>query len=276
MLIPLALKDIPQNVIDEVMASLKNFVVVVYVVLKGKPLIGLRIIGSGTLVEINGSHHILTAAHVWYETQGTDEIGLVLTDHQSAFTIPRDAISVKELWNGNESDWGPDVALLKLPGQSISAIAAHKSFLNLDRQKEDLASCPPTTENGLWALTGMVEEKTEILRYPEKGIIEGHVQGSAFFSSVQQVYERDDFDYFDLEANLQLSEVPRSFAGLSGGGLWDVKLMMDQSKQISWDQKRYFRGVVFGQTKASEKRRRIRCHGPKSIFETAWKLWGLT
>jgi len=77
------LKDVPDDVLDEVAFQLKNYLV---------PICGLspqsenhlfRFIGSGTLARIDNSHYILTAAHVWKQTQSMDGIGLVLTDHPS-------------------------------------------------------------------------------------------------------------------------------------------------------------------------------------------------
>jgi len=265
-------RDIPQAVLDEVILSLKNYLVALYVLLPEKLQPRLRLIGSGTLVEIEGTHYILTAAHVWHATRGVEQIGLVLTDQQSSFMMPRDSICAKELWNGEVSEWGPDIALLKLAPPVILTITARKSFLNLARQKEARTSCPPATENGLWAVTGMVGEFSEFQAHPEARTIEGHVHGTAFFSSVQQVHQRDGYDYFDLGANLQLPGVPSSFGGVSGGGLWEIKLSMTNSKEISWDEKRYFRGVAFWQSEVSDGHRMIRCHGPKSIFEKAWEL----
>lgn len=107
-------RDIPQAVLDEVILSLKNYLVALYVVLPEKPQSRLRLIGSGTLVEIEGSSYILTAAHVWHATRGVEQISLVLTEHQSSFMIPRDSICAKELSKGEVSEWGPDIALLKL------------------------------------------------------------------------------------------------------------------------------------------------------------------
>jgi hypothetical protein len=265
-------RDIPQAVLDEVILSLKNYLVALYALLPEKPQPRLRFIGSGTLVEIEGSSYILTAAHVWHATREVEQIGLVLTDHQSSFMMSRDSICVKELWKGEVSEWGPDIALLKLSPLVIPTIAARKSCLNLARQKEALTSCPPATENGLWAITGMVGEFSEVQLHPETRTIEGHVHGTAFFSSVQQVHQRDGYDYFDLGANLQLPGVPSSFGGVSGGGLWEIKLSMTSSKEVSWDEKRYFRGVAFWQSEVSDGHRMIRCHGPKSIFEKTWEL----
>ncbi len=124
------LKDIPDDVLDEVALQLKNYLV---------PICGLspqsndhpfRFTGSGTLVRIDNSHYVLTAAHVWTETQSMDEIGLILTDHPSQFKIPK-AVRVKLAWDGKISEWGPDLALLELPSSVVQTIEAHKSFLNL-------------------------------------------------------------------------------------------------------------------------------------------------
>jgi hypothetical protein len=127
-------------VLDEVILSLKNYLVALYVLLPEKPQPRLRLIGSGTLVEIEGSSYILTAAHVWYATRGVEQIGLVLTEQQTSFMMPRDSICAKELWKGEVSEWGPDIALLKLAPAAISIITARKSFLNLALQKEPYLS----------------------------------------------------------------------------------------------------------------------------------------
>ena len=182
---------------------------------------------------------------------------------------------MKELWDGRISEWGPDIAFLGLAAPFVSTIEARKSFLNLIQQKESLASCPPAIENGLWAVTGMVGEFSEARPHPETGTIEGHAHGEALFSFVQQSHERDGYDYFDVGANLELPGVPSSFGGVSGGGLWDVHLSMAKSGTISWDGKRYFRGVAFWETEKSGSQRIIRCHGSKSVFEKAWELRGL-
>ncbi len=274
MSIGIRIDDIPQDVLDDVMLSLKDYLVALYVRLVEKAQLRLMPIGSGTLVEIEGTHYVLTAAHVWHETRKAAEVGLVLTDQQSLFMVPRDSICAKELWNSKISEWGPDIAFLRLAPKDVPTIAARKSFLSLAQQKKTFASYPSATDNGLWAVTGMVGEFNDIQSHPEARTIEGHIHGEAFFSFVQQVHQRDGYDYFDLGANLKLPGVPSSFGGVSGGGLWEVKLSMTKSGAISWDEKRYFRGVAFWQSETdSDDRRNIRCHGPKSIFEKAWGLW---
>lgn len=269
------IKDIPQNVLDDVILLLKNYLVAVYIVLPEKQQSRPRPIGSGTFVEIEGTHYILTAAHVWRKARESEKIGLVLADYQSSFMVLRDAIPYQELWDGKVSEWGPDIALLKLAPSDVATIKAHKSFLNLAQQKEALAACPPVIEKGLWAVTGMVGEFTEVQPNPEARTVTCHIYGEAFISAVQRTHEHNGYDYFDLGANLQLPGVPSSFVGVSGGGLWQINLSMAKSGTISWDGKRYFRGVAFWESEKTDGHRMIRCHGPKSIFEKAWDSWAL-
>lgn len=274
-LVEIQSKDIPQSVLDEIGDLLNNYLVAFYVLLSEQPHPRLRLIGSGTFVKIEDTHYILTAAHVWRETRDSENIGLVLTDHQTAFTIPRETIVAKELWDGRISEWGPDMALLRLPQPFVSTIEAKKSFLNLPQHKKAFASHPPATDSGLWVVMGMVGELSEIQEYPQKRIVEGHVQGGAYVSFVQQTYQRAGYDYYDLGANLQLPGVPSSFRGVSGGGLWEIGLAMKKDGTIVWEGKRYFRGVAFWQSENSDGHRMVRCHGPKSIFEKAWEAWSL-
>jgi hypothetical protein len=95
------IKDIPQNILDEVCSQLKNYSVPIFGLSPNKPNPKLCLIGSGTLGEIEGKHSILTAAHVWFGTKGVEEVVLTLTDYPSySFVrIPRAGIRVRCLWN---------------------------------------------------------------------------------------------------------------------------------------------------------------------------------
>lgn len=269
------IKDIPQKVLDDIVLVLKNYLVALYTVLPQGQQARPRPIGSGTFVEIEGTHYVLTAAHVWYEARKSAKIGLVLTDYQTSFMVLRDGISAKELWDGKISEWGPDIALLKLAPSDVATIKAHKSFLNLAQQKGALADYPPVIEKGLWAVTGMVGEFTEVQSNPNQRTVTCHIHGEAFISAVQQTHEHDGHDYFDIGAKLDLPGSPTSFVGVSGGGLWQIRLSKSSSGEILWDEKRLFRGVAFWESEVKDGYRMIRCNGLKSIFEKAWSTWAL-
>lgn len=121
----------------------------------------------------------------------------------------------------------------------------------------------------------MIGQFTEVYQKPEAKAVECHIHGEAAVSVVVQTHERDGYDYFDLVANLEIPGAPTSFAGMSGGGLWQIRLSKAESGEMFWDGKRYFRGVAFWESKQPDGRAIIRCHGPKSIFEKAWNSWGL-
>ena len=260
--------------LDDAGLRLLDYLVPLSVLSPRNPQPHLRLIGSGTFVEIEGTHHVLTAAHVWHETKDAEEIGFALTAYPSAFAIPRDAITVKTLWGHENPEWGPDLAILELPRPFVSTIRAHKSFLNLTQQRATLAAHPLALVR-CWAVTGMVGQFSEVQTRQAANIVEANIQARAFFSVIQQTYQRDGYDYFDAGAKVELPGAPSSFGGVSGGGLWEIGLSMTKSGKISWDGKRYFRGVAFWQSPLSDGRRVIRCHGPKSIFERAWELWAL-
>ena len=264
--------DIPRDIDREICANLINYVApLVRRPANSEP--HMAFLGSGTLVEIHGRFHILTAAHVWRQVGQGEELGLILTTYSlPPLWIPRDYIFPKELWSG-ENEWGPDLALLELPPSSVATIAAYKSFVNLALHRSKLGAHPPTTEKGLWAVTGMVGEFNQVQR--GRDVSEGTAEARAFLSSMCTPQRRNGYDYIDVKAKLNLPGVPSTFRGVSGGGLWDVGLSLTKSGTVCFDGRRYFRGVAFWEIPLSDRQCVIRCHGPRSIFETAWAEWGL-
>jgi len=122
---------------------------------------------------------------------------------------------------------------------------------------------------------GMVKDFSDVPTRPEEGLMVANVCVRGIFGSATPMDQRDGYDYLDLSVNLNLSGVPLSFVGVSGGGLWRIDLSMAKSGKIAWDSIPRFRGVEFGQSSVSEGHRMIRCHGPRSIFEGAWEEWQL-
>ncbi len=273
MVIGIPIEDIEQKVLDDAGLRLLDYLVALSALSPRNPQRHVKLIGFGTLVEIEGTHHVLTAAHVWHEAREAEEIGVALTVLPSTFSIPRDAVRAKTLWSHSDPEWGPDLALLELPRPFVPRIAAHKSFLNLPQQRRRAAAQAPALGR-CWAVTGMVGEFSEV-HGPAEGIVEARIQGRAFFSLIQGTHHSDGHDYFDVGAKVDLPGTPSSFGGVSGGGLWEIGLSQGRSGAILWDGKPRFRGVAFWQSPLAGGRRVIRCHGPQSVFERAWESWAL-
>lgn len=260
---------------DDVLSGLGHFLVPILGEARSDGVPELKPLGSGTLIQIGDTRGILTAAHVWNKAKKFENIHFVITrGKSSAFAVPRDHIFVKKIWNAATPEWGPDLAFLEIAPNHISTIGARKSFLNLNLQKATLAEYPPKIEKGLWAITGLVAEFSEVQVQTEKQIVTVNAVCRAFFTLIQGTHEHQGYDYFDAGVKKELDGVPTSFGGVSGGGLWQIDLSKNKDGEISWDGKRYFRGVAFWQSDLSKARQVIRFHGPRSVFEKAWAEWG--
>lgn len=269
------LKDIPQSFMDSVKSDLKHFLVPFLGLSESGPVPDLIPLGSGTLIRVNDTHGVLTAAHVCHKFSKFEKIHIVLSDRvATGFSISSEYISVKEIWGGKASEWGPDLAFLELALNDVSIIAASKSFLDLSQQKDALLDAPPNIGKGLWAITGLVGEFSDVEHKLEDRIVSAHVDCQAFFSTIHDTHERQGHDYFDVGVSKKLDGVPVSFGGVSGGGLWQIQISKNKDGEIYWNGNRYFRGVAFWESEPSKGRQIIRFHGPRSIFETAWTEWG--
>lgn len=264
--------DIPDSVLEDINSNLQNYFVSILGLADERRAERLRLIGSGTLVKIDSSYHILTAAHVWDSTEPFPTMGLLLT---SWLPIPREAIVARTLRGNDAGGFGPDLALLAIPPPFISQIRANKSFLDLSEQRKRFLADPSHPEFGLWAVTGMVEKFSSVRQQLEPATIEVKAHARSFFGGLEETHERDGYDYLDAGADMRLSGVPSSFGGVSGGALWHIVLSKNKRGQILWDGKKYFHGVAFWQSPIVDGCRIVRCHGRKSLFEKAWMEWSL-
>ncbi len=216
----------------------------------------LALAGTGTLLAINGAHYILTATHVWEEIlKHADHVGIALkADVTHRFGISRKDMAVFTLrkpdkWN----EWGPDLALLRIPAERVGSISAYKSFWNVSKpdRKIDLRTLWVQVLMGTPAALGKLTET------------HADLQITGMFLGPETVHEREGLDYLDYEMDLTFP-LPRTFGGVSGGGVWNVDLYYSpETKKIEWIMSLH--GVAFYELAIVNERRPIRCHGPQSI-----------
>jgi hypothetical protein len=156
----------------------------------------------------------------------------------------------------------------------VAAIMARKSFLNLARQRAMLPAHPPKTDKALWAVMGVVGESSELRRDTDAETVFVNLRAEAFFAPSCTAERLKGYDYLTVSAKTTLPRVPSSFKGVSGGGLWQVPLSM-KAGTILWSNVLHFHGVAFWERPEMPDRVSIRCHGPRSLFERAWKAWKL-
>jgi hypothetical protein len=140
------------------------------------------------------------------------------------------------------------------------------SFYDLPIRRSRVLRDPPPIEQGGWILTGIVSEWTtlEESHYGYRKVAEFKwVSGGGGVRNEQQ---RGEFDYLDFVARHDENYTgPKSFEGVSGGGLWQVvpELVEDGGVAIK---EAVLSGVAFHQT-ITEQLSTIACHGRRSIYE---------
>jgi len=142
--------DIPHELFESVTRQLSNYTVAFFRIEETPSTEDAVLLGSGTLVEIDGVYGILTAHHVMEVLPKKGDVGFLLFSNLHRYTISADFLGyIKVARELIESD-GPDLAVIILPPANLGQIKALKSFYNLGLKLDQILSTPP--EKG--AVTG--------------------------------------------------------------------------------------------------------------------------
>lgn len=226
--------------------------------------------GSGSLVTVGSVDGILTAAHVLRYLPDQGEVGLIrfprnpsIVQKQTIDMGQAQKVTISADAFGTE---GPDLGFLRLPPKNVGALKATNVFFNLGMRQAAVLACDQPDSSYFEGISGVIAEWTTDLP-PERRLT--RVKGfHALFGVglVVREHESNGFDLFDFEVTYDSgSESPDSFGGMSGGALWRVHCTKDDNGQLSISGKKIF-GVAFYQSKLSDKKRIITCHGPRSVY----------
>jgi hypothetical protein len=233
-----------------------------------------QLAGSGTLVEIEGTHAILTADHVLEHLPTRGEVGLVLpTRFQPQLhrvTLNMEFVEKCRVARGTRDSDGPDLALLVLHHPQVGTIkAAMKSFYNLSKRRDQILSNPPAINAGVWMLSGMAHEWT-VDTTPEKGYERVKVfRGMHGAGLVDAEYMRNGYDFLEFKAKYNDNyKGPQNYGGYSGGGLWHLLITKREDRGLEVTD-RILSGVAFYQSPIEGQIRTIKCHGRQSVYRNA-------
>jgi hypothetical protein len=222
-------RNMPHDLSDPILSYLSNFAVGLVVREEGK---GSRVLGSGTLVSLEGRRGILTCGHVAEMYGALPEIGLVRfagdTQHQRRFVRLGDTqtVIVQSGDSFEEKKEVVDLAFTMLPPDIASSIEAQGVFLNVDKNRTKMEKWASTKEKSIDAALGLIEEFS---RAPFK-------EGTEFISPMRgvlhtgHVYAQENglLEMKAMEYNLH--QLPKCFGGMSGGGLWRVYFTEDEKE----------------------------------------------
>lgn len=226
--------------------------------------------GSGTLIDLDGRLCIVTADHVIENIAKRDRIGLII-DWQGELrrvVFEREHVHFVQLTRGPTEEAGPDLGAILLPpsGEGIATLRAHKNFYNLSRRIDRFDGKYLPVGTGVWIPCGVLGEGSKAL--PPTGEfakVTGH-WAMMGISSAPLERLREGFDYLDLHARMGDTDVPQTFGGASGGGLWHVLIAKNLDGELELREV-VFSGVIFYESAVVEGQRFLRSHGRASLHE---------
>jgi hypothetical protein len=263
------MSDLPDSLISQIADKLHVYSTALFRlwfddqgVRRGQPF------GSGTFVFIEGTYGVLTAQHVVDRLSDPYTLGLSVAreDEEHAMSVERNSLRIVEVAKPELEEYGPDLGFIVLTDwDNVTTIKASKLFHPLDLDKDELLNCPPPLDVGIWYFCGAPEERM-VEEASERGFLGiMSFQDLCLAGGPSMTCKRGDYDYFDFDAD-ENAQRPISYAGMSGGGLWQVTL--GQSEGGALIPSRYlFSGVSFYQGVRSNGTRYMRCHGRRSVYE---------
>ena len=272
------ISDLPQNLFDEMSSMVHTFSTsLIKLSVDGKGEENLSLIGSGSFVTIGNVYGILTVDHVVklldnHSFGGPPKsLGFVIQKYAHRYTISREYLEIYQIARGKIDSEGPDLAFISLPPAEIDTIKARKSFYDLQLNRDRILSSPPESNIGVWAICGAPDIETTDEKPTHNFFEVKGYNSSCFFGGISHIYEVNKFDYLEIEAKYDYDpNLPQSFGGVSGGGVWQI--LLDQMPDGTIKPKEYLlSGVAFYQTEKSGSLRVIKCHARKSIYDIAYK-----
>jgi hypothetical protein len=226
-------------------------------------------LGSGVLVSVGQQRAILTADHVVHGLPTTGRIGLFLGRTSQPHTIDTRGISAGKIARGAQDSVGPDLGAVILAPQIAGSIAAKKSFFNLDTRRDWLLNNPPDLRDGVWFAQGFLEERTVVRPVH---IEDGPTKYFYNFTGIggSETSPRiGDHDYFEFPVRqTSRHEAPVSWGGMSGGGLWQVRLKREDGRLRHLSP--ILSGIMFYQHPTTPTECGVRGHGRHSVYEVAY------
>ncbi len=225
-----------------------------------------NLLGSGTLVSLDSNYAILTAQHVVEEIKNATEFGLCISQDMHRLIWQKDHTDIIEVGRPNPTcpEKGPDIALIKLFGDKIGTVKAHKSFYDLAHILDGGKIKPLNYDAGLF-LDGFVGELTTD-EPPKQGFraIRGFSMLTGAVGMADKHWKTDDFDFCEVTAKCDRDN-PNNYEGMSGGGLW--KVFAKETDTGTYEvEDTILCGVAYWQTDIEKNKRHIICHGYESIY----------
>jgi hypothetical protein len=226
------IKDLPDELIGRIQKEIEPYEVILLDpnMTEGK----VPPLASGTLVQIEDKYCILTAKHVTNELKKLKEIGLNLGTFEHRFTINTSILRIVEVDEQPHVATGSGLAVIILPKTKSGTIGT-KNFWNLTNHKPSVLSKPIDWNNGLFFLCGTIGERAKIENSLGEFSKILNCDCEFMYTGVEKYYFEKEFDYLKLSVSYRKrNDLPNSFRGTSGGGIWGTQLFRTDDGRINY------------------------------------------
>lgn len=226
-------------------------------------------LGSGILMSYTAAEGtvrgIMTAAHVADSISKFDNIGVLIRSKKNNFKIKSELLSVIRICDeSGYGESGPDLAFIGLSEKDAGVISAYKSFLKFPENIGRIEKCDE--ESGVFVVMGFPELKRSESMRDDQCIIESFGQ-----AILCEKFERRAEDVLAVSVPGKEHEIDlETYAGMSGGGVWKLRLKGFPEKLEISDFK--LCGIMFYQTPEEEGQRWMLAHDyilMKRLFDEA-------
>jgi hypothetical protein len=216
------------DISEAILARISHFTIGIVV---KEPRKGSRVLGSGVLGSIEGRRGILTCGHVAEAYEKLPEIGLirfVAVDNQRRLLQLHDTTTVilQSSKTFSETKEVLDLAFTALPAHVASSIEAQQVFLNMEKNRAKMKNLAASRERNIDVMLGLVDEFSQ----------ESFIEGKEVISPMRAVLhsghiigqENGLLTFKSMDYNF--SKLPKSFGGMSGGGVWRIYFTENENK----------------------------------------------
>jgi hypothetical protein len=150
----LSLGDLPEGVINAAARDLAQYSIGFLRVESTPRGQDAVLLGSGTLVSVGSKRAVLTAHHVLSVLPRTGRVGLVISTSVQQHTVDTQGLTYLQIARGTKDVDGPDLGAVVLAPSIAGAIAAKKTFYNLDLRRHQMLQSPRMFTTVFGSLTG--------------------------------------------------------------------------------------------------------------------------
>lgn len=190
--------------------------------------------------------------------------------------MPTNAVSGHVKIGDKDTEYGPDLAFIRLPSPTVEALSANCSFLNLVNEAQLSKSSAPEGSKQRDFVFGIVAEWSTGEPGSSKALDIGKISVQMNEGHTLEIAACDGCDrpqFTPLQNQTFLPPLPperffppKSYGGTSGGGLWRRYTEPTSDGNERFVQSRLL-GVPYFE-KELDGKLTIICHGPNSIYRT--------